>query len=1485
MAPARRLGQPAVAAVAAPVRAPPPPPARGARAADTDDDDDGPVVPARRPAHTGSVKGNAAPPVAAATTRGEEGSGDDEDDVVVCTRRHGPPAAAAGVAAAAAAPLRAAAAAGPLRPPSPPRVMRDGYSVDPAAAPHDPEALAMLPGGYGLPMRIFSALYPYQRAGVAWMWSLHPDSPHPLLAAGEGEGGEEEEEEEKAGVPARAAAAGAKICGAVLADDMGLGKTAQTIAYVAGLFHSERAELVLVVAPLSVLPVWEAELARWAPEVVRYTFHGQASESARRKLLTAAQQSGGVVLTTYGLLTSAAHVLGADPAGLAGDDDDGDVGGGEGDDDDDGGGDSGDEGFKRKPKKAAAAKPKKPAPARAPRKPAAPKQRVDVTWDLVVTDEGHKLKNASTLVAKAARALPSRARLLLSGTPMPNNLDELWSLFDYVGQGALLGTRRTFNRLIGDRIVASRDRHATVAEKRDGHLATQQLQRTIAPYLLRREKSEVFAITAGGSDAAGAAATAAPDDVGALATRLAGVALGGEAGAAAATAATDSRVRVAMGVKKELVLWTRPSALQLALYTQHLGSADVDAAVRRTGSPLAAITVMRQISAHPLLLKPSHALWASVAARQPALAATLLAPAGLPLGGTAGSSSSSSSSSGGGGDVEQAVDDEDALLAQNQLDVTTRVVEDEVEEDEQAAGAAAAAGARAPPPQQLPLPPAAVLVAMSGKLATLVALLRLLVARQHKVLIFSQSKRMLDLLGVVLRALYCPSLDCALRDAAAATGSGSGGSGGRDGSGAVGPHRDEEEEEEVDNGGDDDAAGTTTAGGGEEEVVEEGAASVPLGVRFVRIDGDVPMQERRAIVEAFNGGGGGGGGGGCSRPGAPGPRVCLLTTGVGALGLTLTSADRVIITDPSWNPSVDSQSVDRAYRLGQTRDVVTYRLISCGTVEERQYGRQLFKGGLERSVLTGGGASGAGEGAGSGGAGGGGRPGGGWVAPSRIMSQRELKELFSLGATATSDTAARLAMLSAPPPVRSPAIAAHLAELMGASAAESSPSAPAGPSPPRRRRHPLPPPPISALVASLSHHDHLLDLRVSDRDAQEAGAATTATGAAAGQPHPRGASAGSGSAATPAAPRTLRKAAAAAAGERGAPSSPGTPPTAGYGHVGGVPGDQRVGPVVLVVDLTTPAAAAQPAPHHRAVVVIEDTPSAAAAEGAEDEPPADSIPPPTALDFGGHHIGAAAAAPAAAGATAAAEPAAPLRPAVASPASAGGGSPAEEDVDATRVVDDDGDSDDESDSGATRLARADGVDGGDDVDGVMGQLALSPVFAPSGRPSRRSLAFAPPPLQLPGSSGDDDGGAHDDVPLSPILDEDGSGGDGSGPWVAPRTKKGLSLGPEEAAALRRLALAEVEAGAEQEEEEAEVEEEEDHEEAEAEAEEDHDDDGGATGGGEEPEGGDAASARHQALLDEALAFIEAHEGAPQPPPGMAAMQLQAMQAAAALGLM
>ncbi|RNF10413.1 putative DNA excision/repair protein SNF2 [Trypanosoma rangeli] len=100
-------------------------------------------------------------------------------------------------------------------------------------------------------------------------------------------------------------------------------------------------------------------------------------------------------------------------------------------------------------------------------------------------------------------------------------------------------------------------------------------------------------------------------------------------------------------------------------------------------------------------------------------------------------------------------------------------------------------------------------------------------------------------------------------------------------------------------------------------------------IDFARLDGDVPAGDRMSTVQAFNE--------------TARVWVCLLTTQVGGVGLTVEAASAVILMDPSWNPSSDAQAIDRVHRIGQIREVVVYRLITCGTVEEKVYRNQIFK--------------------------------------------------------------------------------------------------------------------------------------------------------------------------------------------------------------------------------------------------------------------------------------------------------------------------------------------------------------------------------------------------------------------------------------------------------------------------------------------------------------------------------------------------------------
>ncbi|KAF2085047.1 hypothetical protein K490DRAFT_47837 [Saccharata proteae CBS 121410] len=108
-------------------------------------------------------------------------------------------------------------------------------------------------------------------------------------------------------------------------------------------------------------------------------------------------------------------------------------------------------------------------------------------------------------------------------------------------------------------------------------------------------------------------------------------------------------------------------------------------------------------------------------------------------------------------------------------------------------------------------------------------------------------------------------------------------------------------------------------------------------INLMRMDGTTAIKDRQTMVDKFNT--------------DPDQHVFLLTTKVGGLGVNLTGADRVIIYDPDWNPSTDIQARERAWRLGQKREVEIYRLLTTGTIEEKIYHRQIFKQFLTDKVL------------------------------------------------------------------------------------------------------------------------------------------------------------------------------------------------------------------------------------------------------------------------------------------------------------------------------------------------------------------------------------------------------------------------------------------------------------------------------------------------------------------------------------------------------
>ncbi len=209
-----------------------------------------------------------------------------------------------------------------------------------------------------LPLR--TVLRPYQAQGVCWLM--------------------------------QAAAHGLGVC---LADDMGLGKTLQTIAFLLS-----RPGPTLVVAPLTVLPVWERELARWAPglRVLRHDGPHRVLDVGFAKLAHAAD----VTLTAYGYLRR-------DYTSLR-----------------------------------------------------------RVAWETLVLDEAQFIKNPNTRQSQAARSLGANFRLALTGTPIENRLDDLWSILDFLNPD-LFGSRRDFLSAYAD---------------------PAKLQRAVSHFLLRRLKSD-----------------------------------------------------------------------------------------------------------------------------------------------------------------------------------------------------------------------------------------------------------------------------------------------------------------------------------------------------------------------------------------------------------------------------------------------------------------------------------------------------------------------------------------------------------------------------------------------------------------------------------------------------------------------------------------------------------------------------------------------------------------------------------------------------------------------------------------------------------------------------------------------------------------------------------------------------------------------------------------------------------------------------------
>uniref|UniRef100_A0A8C2IB17 DNA excision repair protein ERCC-6-like n=1 Tax=Cyprinus carpio TaxID=7962 RepID=A0A8C2IB17_CYPCA len=533
--------------------------------------------------------------------------------------------------------------------------------------------------------------------------------------------------------------------GGILADDMGLGKTIQVISFLSGMYDAELANHTLLVMPTSLIKNWVREFAKWTPGMRVKEFHG-ASKTERNRNLERIQRRGGVIITTYQMLINNYEQLGS-------------------------------------------------------------YDQREFKWDYVILDEAHKIKTSSTKTAKSAHAIPAKHRVLLTGTPVQNNLREMWALFDFACHGSLLGTSKTFKTEYENPITRAREKDATPGEKALGLRISQNLMDIITPYFLRRTKADVQQKKQKREEG-----------------------FKDEEDQENKCPNADEGVEMpSLTRKNDLIVWTYLSSVQEDIYNQFISLDHIKELLMTTRSPLAELTVLKKLCDHPRLLSNR--------------AVTQL---GLEQG-------SVSDAIHPGDETESAV---------GQIDT----ISDDT------------------------------LVAESGKLQFLVSLLECLREEGHRTLIFSQSRKMLDIMERVLRN---------------------------------------------------------------------------RNFRLLRLDGTVTqLAEREKRIMLFQ----------------TDKRytIFLLTTQVGGVGITLTAANRVVIFDPSWNPATDAQAVDRAYRIGQTENVIIYRLITCGTVEERIYRRQVFKDSLIRQTT------------------------GDKKNPFRYFSKQELYELFKLEDTRSSNTQQQL---------------------------------------------------------------------------------------------------------------------------------------------------------------------------------------------------------------------------------------------------------------------------------------------------------------------------------------------------------------------------------------------------------------------------------------------------------------------------------------------
>ncbi|KAJ5480185.1 hypothetical protein N7530_005694 [Penicillium desertorum] len=217
------------------------------------------------------------------------------------------------------------------------------------------------------------------------------------------------------------------LCG-ILADEMGLGKTVQAISMIAFLKEKQVSGPFLIAAPLSTVSNWVDEFARWTPGIKTVLYHGSKDERAamRSKFMKLKNQGD----MDFPVVCTSYEICMNDRKFLA-----------------------------------------------------------QYQWRYIVVDEGHRLKNMNCKLIKELLTYNSANRLLITGTPLQNNISELWSLLHFL-LPEVFNDLNSFESWFDFSSVLDNKGQADLVEKRKRNLVT-SMHAILKPFLLRRLKTDV----------------------------------------------------------------------------------------------------------------------------------------------------------------------------------------------------------------------------------------------------------------------------------------------------------------------------------------------------------------------------------------------------------------------------------------------------------------------------------------------------------------------------------------------------------------------------------------------------------------------------------------------------------------------------------------------------------------------------------------------------------------------------------------------------------------------------------------------------------------------------------------------------------------------------------------------------------------------------------------------------------------------------------